>query len=86
MSLTSIFTTTTRIAATTVPKKYTEDVSKPLFAIRSWKTPYEIKKIAKDVRVPYSKLKKKIFLLNNKFVWPGMYKRGYLLQLVSETS
>lgn len=81
-----MFTTTTRIAATRVPKKYTEDVSKPIFDIRSWKTPYEMKKIARDVRVPYNKLKKNIFLLNNRFFWPGMYKRGYLEQLVSETS
>ena len=69
-----------------MPKKYTEDVSKPLFAIRSWKTPYEMKKIARDVRVPYNKLIKNIFLLNNKFLWPGMYKRGCLEQPASETS
>ena len=62
-----MFTTTTRIAATTVPKNDTEEFSKPLLAIRSLKTPYEMKKIANDVRVPYNKLMKKIFLLNNKF-------------------
>ena len=62
-----MFTTTTRIAATTVPKNDTEEFSKPLLAIRSWKTPYEMKKIANDVRVPYNRLMKKIFLLNNRF-------------------
>jgi len=47
-----MLTTTTKIAATTVPKKDTEEVSKPSLDIRSWKTPYGKKKMAKDVKVP----------------------------------
>lgn len=81
-----MLTTTTKTAATTVPKKDTEEVSKPSLTISFLKAPNDRKKMAKDVRVPYNKLRKKIFLLNNWFVWPGMYKRGYLLQLLSETS
>lgn len=84
--LTSILTTTTKIAATTVPKKDTEEVSRPSLDISFLKAPYGTKNIAKDVRVPYSKLRKKIFLLNSWFDWPGIYKRGYLEQPFSETS
>ena len=84
--LTSILTTTTSTAATTVPKKYTDDVSKPSFAISSWNAPYDKKKIANDVRAPYNRLRKKIFLLNSRLVWPGTYNRGYLEQPFSETS
>ena len=67
-ALTSMLTTTTKIAATTVPKKDTEEVSKPVLAISLLKAPYDKKKMANDVRVPYNKLRKKIFLLNNWFV------------------
>ena len=84
--LTSILTTTTSTAATTVPKKYTDDVSKPSFAISSWNAPYDKKKIANDVRAPYNRLRKKIFLLNSRLVWPGTYNWGYLEQPFSETS
>lgn len=61
-----------------VLKKYIDDVFKLLFVILLWNVLYDKKKIVNDVRVLYNRLRKKIFLLNSRLVWLGMYNLGYL--------
>lgn len=56
-----------------VLKKYIDDVFKLLFVILLWNVLYDKKKIVNDVRVLYNRLRKKIFLLNSRLVWLGMY-------------